>query len=230
MGGVGSSIRTSLALESPGCGRIGHRLALAARHFLDQIAWSRFGFQFIEQFSRAVDHRLLVEHPKGQNPLSARAQEHVLARGGEIVGQREILIDDFDTLGARLNGLMEMADLAVDENFPVPLAENSGNQLDQGGLAGTLSPINPTTSPGSIDQLMSFTAWMAPKLLDTLRTSSRATPVTSPVMQLFRLPAVRYSIIAGVAPGTSAAMVAAPTLSLATSANLDDRTAISIIF
>src|SRR5258708_36137959 len=42
-------------------------------------------------------------------------------------------------------------------------------------LPAPLSPINPTTSPGSTDQLMSFTAWIAPKLFDTLRTSSRAT-------------------------------------------------------
>src|SRR2546421_11908622 len=43
-------------------------------------------------------------------------------------------------------------------------------------LPAPLSPINPTTSPGSTDQLMSFTAWVAPKLFETLRTSSRATP------------------------------------------------------
>src|SRR6202035_5763730 len=42
-------------------------------------------------------------------------------------------------------------------------------------LPAPLSPINPTTSPGSIDKLMSFTAWIAPKLFDTLRTSSSAT-------------------------------------------------------
>src|SRR6202162_2712802 len=42
-------------------------------------------------------------------------------------------------------------------------------------LPAPLSPINPTTSPGSIDRLMSLTAWIAPKLFDTFRTSSRAT-------------------------------------------------------
>src|SRR5713226_774714 len=131
-----------LGVGKPGAGD-GHRLALAAGHFLDQIARSRFGFQFVEQFGRAVDDRLLVEHPKGPEPLVLlAAQEHVL-RGGEIVGKREILVDDFDALGARLDGLMEMADLAVDENFPVRWWKIPGNQLDQGGLAGTIVAHQP---------------------------------------------------------------------------------------
>ena len=131
-----------LGVGKPGAGD-GHRLALAAGHFLDQIARSRFGFQFVEQFGRAVDHRLLVEHPKGPDTLVLlTAQEHVL-RGGEIIGKREILVDDFDTPGARLDGLMEMADLAVDENFPVCWRKLPGNQLDQGGLAGTIVAHQP---------------------------------------------------------------------------------------
>src|ERR1700730_476651 len=97
-------------------------------------------------------------------------------------------------------------------------------------LPAPLSPINPTTSPGSTDQLMSFTAWIAPKLFDTLRTSSRATPAP-PVMQLFRLPSVRlfYHSIAGLpwhlnGNGRRAYSIACHVR------DFDDRTAVSTIF
>src|SRR3984893_18656031 len=49
--------------------------------------------------------------------------------------------------------------------------------LNRVDFPAPVSLTSPTTSPGSIDQLMSFTAWIAPNLFDTLRTSSRATPV-----------------------------------------------------
>src|SRR5947199_10764577 len=38
---------------------------------------------------------------------------------------------------------MEMADLAVDENFPLRWRKIPGNQLDQGGLAGTVVAHQP---------------------------------------------------------------------------------------
>src|SRR5215469_16259538 len=42
-------------------------------------------------------------------------------------------------------------------------------------LPAPLSPISPITSPASIEKLTSFSARMAPKLFETLRTSSKAT-------------------------------------------------------
>src|SRR6266566_2067170 len=38
---------------------------------------------------------------------------------------------------------MEMADLAIDENFPLRWWKIPGNQLDQGGLAGTIVAHQP---------------------------------------------------------------------------------------
>src|SRR5207245_8828065 len=60
-----------------------------------------------------------------------------------IVVKREILVYHLDALDARLNGLMKVADLAIDENFAVRGWKIPGNQLDQGGLAGTIVTHQP---------------------------------------------------------------------------------------
>ena len=179
-----------LGVGKPGAGD-GDRLALAAGHFLDQIARARFGFQFVEQFCRAVDHRLLVEHPKGPEALVQLAAEKHVLRGGEIVGKREILIDDLDALGARLDGLMEMADLAVDKNFPVRRRKIPGNQFDQGGLAGTIVAHQPHDLAG-LDRPADVAYRVdGTKTLGYVTNFKQSHSSISPVMQLFRLPAVR---------------------------------------
>src|ERR1700732_273245 len=97
-------------------------------------------------------------------------------------------------------------------------------------LPAPLSPITPTTSPGSIDQLMSFTAWIAPKLFDTLRTSSRATPAPPLSGSSSGCPSVRLSYHSRGCPwhlggnGRRAYSIACHVR------DLDDRTAVSMIF
>src|ERR1700738_681706 len=96
-------------------------------------------------------------------------------------------------------------------------------------LPAPLSPINPTTSPGSTDQLMSFTAWIAPKLFDTLRTSSRATPAPHLSCSSSGCLQFDYSIIAGVPWHLSGNGHRAYSIACHVR-DLDDRTAVSMIF
>ena len=60
-------------------------------------------------------------------------------------------------------------------------------------LPAPLSPISPTTSPGSMANETSFTAWMAPKCFEMLASSRTATvrpPIAAP--RLLRPPATLH--------------------------------------
>ena len=116
-----------LGVGKPGA-RDRHRLALAARHLPDQIARPRLRLELREQARRAVDHRLLVEHAERPEALLDLAAEKDVLRGGQIVGQRQVLIDDLDPLGARLDRLVEVADLAVDGDLALARREIAGDR------------------------------------------------------------------------------------------------------
>jgi hypothetical protein len=126
---------------------------------------------------RAVDHRLLVEHAKGPEAfLDLATQKHVLRRG-QIVGERQVLIDDLDALGPRIDRLVESAHLAFDGDLALGRRKLPAMILTIVDLPAPLSPISPTTSPGSTEKLSSVSAWIAPKCIEMLRMSSNATPV-----------------------------------------------------
>ena len=123
MAAVGSSISTSLALDS----RV-RAIATAWRWPPDIFRTRSRGrvsdLSSANSSAGAVDHRLLVEHAERPEALLDLAAEKHVLRGGQIVGERQILVDDLDALGARLDRLVEMADLAVDERLRRRLAEN----------------------------------------------------------------------------------------------------------
>ena len=79
-----------------------HRLALAARHAAHEVARPRLGLQLGEQLAGALEHGAVVEHAqRAEAAHQLAAEEHVLRRG-EVVAQREILVDDLDAfVGAR---------------------------------------------------------------------------------------------------------------------------------
>jgi hypothetical protein len=115
--------------------RDGHCLALAAGHLAHKIAGPRLGFQLREQFARADIHLLVVEDPERTPALPQfPAEEHVGA-SGQVVAQRQILIDDLDAVAARIDRLREMHLAILDLHLPGGRREVAGDDLDQRRLA-----------------------------------------------------------------------------------------------
>ena len=75
-----------------------HRLALAARHLADEVAGPGLGLELREELARALDHRRLVEHAERARALLDLAAEEDVFGGGQVVAEREVLIDDLDAL------------------------------------------------------------------------------------------------------------------------------------
>ena len=87
-----------LGVGEPGAGDR-HRLALAARHLLDEVARPRLGLELGEQLAGARVHR---RDSRGRlngpmPPLQLAAEEDV-GGGRQVVAQREVLVDDLDAL------------------------------------------------------------------------------------------------------------------------------------
>ena len=70
-------------------------------------------------------------------PLDLAAQEHI-GRRGQVVAERQVLVDDLDPLLARLDGLVKMHRLAADANFAVRRGKIPRDDFDQGRLAGAV--------------------------------------------------------------------------------------------
>ena len=79
------------------------RLALAARHLLDEIVRAGLGAQLAEQFQRARRHRLVIEQCDRPEFALELAAEKDVCRRREIVGEREVLVDDLDADGAGID-------------------------------------------------------------------------------------------------------------------------------
>ena len=86
---------------------------------------------------------------------SELAAEEDVGRGGEIVAEREVLVDDLDALLARLHRLVEMQRLAVDHDFAGRRREVAGDDLHDRRFAGAVASSRST----------SVSAWIAPKSL-----------------------------------------------------------------
>ena len=65
------------------------------------------------------------------------AEKHI-GRGGEVVAEGEVLIDDLDALLAGLDRLGEMDRLVLDANFAAGRQEVAGDHLHEGRLAGAV--------------------------------------------------------------------------------------------
>ena len=87
--------------------------------------------------------------PNGQTALLHFAAEKDVLRGRQVVGERQVLVDDLDPLGARV-------DRACGNGRPCPPSRSSPSlggklpamSLTMVDLPAPLSPMRPTTSPG----------------------------------------------------------------------------------
>ena len=131
---VGSSISTSLALES-----LVRAMATAWRWppdiFFTRSRGRVSDLSSLKSCGGALDHGFLIENPEGPDTLVDFTAEKNILRGGQVVGKRQVLIDDFNALGARFYGLVEMADLAIDDDLAIGWRKISGDELDHGGFA-----------------------------------------------------------------------------------------------
>ena len=138
-----------------------HRLALSARHPPHQIARAGLRFQFGEQCAGALCHRAVVQQPERPEPsLDLAAEEHV-RRGGQVVAQRQVLIDDLDALLRALRADCGNAPARRRAEFRRCVGGKLPAMiLTSVDLPAPLSPIRPSTSPGSsADRLRSTREW-----------------------------------------------------------------------
>ena len=126
-----------LGLERQGLGDL-HHLLPGDRELAD------FGARIEPEVQSGEDGRgvavqgLLVEQePEG--PLGLAADEDVL-RGGEVVHQVELLMNDADAEVLRRTGRRNIDGHAVDADFAGVLRIDSGEDLHQGRLAGAVLP------------------------------------------------------------------------------------------
>ena len=112
-----------LGVGKPGAGDR-HRLSLAAGHLPDQIARPGFRFQLGEDLSGAAIHRGIVENLERAEALADLAAEEDIGGGGQIVAEREILMDDLDAVLAGLDRPVHGQLLAVHLHRAVAWDEN----------------------------------------------------------------------------------------------------------
>ena len=104
----------------------------------------------------------------GPTPLRDLAAEEDVGRRGQIVAERQILVDDLDAVPARFDRPVQHELLAVHAHRAVARAEIAGDHLDQRRLAGAVVAHQADHLAGSSDSETSLTAWMAPKCFEML--------------------------------------------------------------
>ena len=80
----------------------------------------------------------MVEQRERTELARELAAEEDVGRGGEIVGECKILIDDLDPDGAGVDGPMEMHRVAVETHVAMARREIAGDDLHQRRLAGAV--------------------------------------------------------------------------------------------
>lgn len=80
----------------------------------------------------------MVEQGDGPEFAFELAAEEYVGGGRQIVGQREVLIDDLDPDRAGVDGPVEMDRTATEADFAMAGAEIAGDDLDQRRLAGAV--------------------------------------------------------------------------------------------
>ena len=139
---VGSSIRTILARD-----RCVRAMATAWRWPPDIMRTfsrrARFGFQLVEQLTRALVHGAVVENAERAEAAHLLARQEDVGRCRQVVAQREVLIDDLDAGGARIDRLVEMDRPAFQQHLAARRREIAGDDLDQRRLAGAVVAHEP---------------------------------------------------------------------------------------
>ena len=152
------------------------RLALAARHPAHEVARPRLRFELAEQLAGALVHGARVEELERAEAAADLAAEEDIGRGGQVVAEREVLIDDLDAVLARPRpacgngpaGRCSRISPLVGGKLPAMI-------LTSVDLPAPLSPIRPSTSPGSRSRSTSVNALMAPKFFEILRRERTGT-------------------------------------------------------
>ena len=80
----------------------------------------------------------VVKQGERTEPALELAPEENVCRGRQIVGEREILVDDLDAYGARVNGAVEMHRFTLEADLSVVWRKVAGDDLDERRLAGAV--------------------------------------------------------------------------------------------
>ena len=126
-----------LRFGEPGAGD-GDGLPLTARHLLDEIARPGFRFQFLEELPGAAEHRGVIKDGDRAEVAADLAAEKDVGGRRQVVAQRKVLIDDLDTVLARLDRPVQDKLGAVHPHRAMGRAKISGDDLDQRRLAGAV--------------------------------------------------------------------------------------------
>ena len=96
------------------------------------------GTQLAEKLERARRHRLVIkQRQRTEFALELASQEHV-GRGRQIVCEREILVDDLDAHGARIDRTVEMNRFAFEVDLSPVRREISGDDLHERRFPGAI--------------------------------------------------------------------------------------------
>ena len=114
------------------------RLPLAARHLLDEVARARLRLQFLEDLAGAPVHGGIVEDAERSDAAAQLAAEEDIGRRGQIVAERQILVNDLDAVPARFDRPVQHDLLAVHAHRAVARQKVAGDHLDQRRLAGAV--------------------------------------------------------------------------------------------
>ena len=115
--------------------RDGDRLALTARHLLDEIVRPGLRAQFSKELQRTRRHRLVVKQGDWTEPALELAPEEDICRRRQIVGKRKVLVDDLDPHGACIDGSVEMHGLALEADVSMARPKIAGDDLHERRLA-----------------------------------------------------------------------------------------------
>ena len=125
-----------------------HRLPLAAGHLPDQIARPRLGLQVPEELAGAPVHAAIVEDRHRPELAPHLAAEKHVGRRGQVVAERQILVDDLDAVPPRLDRPVQHDLATVHPHRAVAREEVAGDHLDQRRLAGAVVAHQPDDLAG----------------------------------------------------------------------------------
>ena len=128
-------------------------------------------FQLNEQFGGGALHRPVVEQAEPSAFLAA--QEDVGGRG-QVLDQVQLLVDDADAGGLGVARAGEADRLAAQQQLPLEVGDDAGQDLHQRALPAPFSPTMACSSPGSMSNETSSRATTPGKRLRDMPIAMRA--------------------------------------------------------